>query len=150
PAGLLDLADNDLIVNRGNFTAVEALVFAGFGQNTGITSSTSDGSQILALVDNALLHSAKWDGETVAANAIVGKYAYFGDSNLDGRVNADDYSILGLNLGTRPPPGIAWLRGDADLDGVVSPGDFAILDANFGTGAAAPLPLRREQDGLLD
>jgi hypothetical protein len=55
PSGALDLTNNDLVVNQGNFAAIRSLVLSGFGANVGITSSTSNGSQILALFDNAWL-----------------------------------------------------------------------------------------------
>src|SRR5204863_4789296 len=80
PAAALDLSDNDLIVNAGNFSAIRAQVLSGFGATTGgITSSTSNGSQILALFDNALIGASTWQGHTLSASAIVGKYTFFGD-----------------------------------------------------------------------
>jgi hypothetical protein len=55
-SGTLDLADNDLVVDAGSFTTIQAAMLAGFGTSgPGIISSTSDGSQILALFDNSLV-----------------------------------------------------------------------------------------------
>jgi hypothetical protein len=139
-ASTLDLADNDLIVNSGNFTELRALVFAGFGNSSGgIISSTSDGSQILALFDNALISTTEWLGVPISPNAVVGKYTYFGDVNLDGQVTGDDYTIVDSNLNTSPPVGLEWLSGDANLDGIVTGDDYTTIDSNLGLGTGNPL-----------
>jgi len=114
-SGTLDLADNDLVVNNGSFAAIRGLVLSGFGHSSGgITSSMSDGRQILALFDNALVGAGSWNGQAIGANAVVGKYTYFGDVNLDGKVSGDDYTLVDANLGTDPGLGLEWLRGDAN------------------------------------
>jgi hypothetical protein len=137
----LDLADNDLIVSSGSFTTIRAAVFQGFGAGatSGITSSMSNGSQILALFDNALVHASSWNGQSLAPNAIVGKYTYFGDVNFDGQVTGDDYTVIDSNLNTTPPVGLEWLSGDANLDGVVSGDDYTTIDSNLGLGSGNPL-----------
>jgi hypothetical protein len=70
-ATAFDLADNDLVVNEGAYTTIRDLVIEGFGNTTGIISSTSDGSQILALFDNALVGATDWDGIPIGANAML-------------------------------------------------------------------------------
>jgi fibronectin-binding autotransporter adhesin len=138
--GALDLNDNDLIVENETFTKVRALVTSGFGNTTGgITSSTSNGSQVLALFDNALVGRANWNGITVGANAIIGKYTYFGDANIDGQVTGDDYTVIDANLNTTPLAGLAWLRGDMNRDGNVTGDDYTIVDARLGLGVGNPL-----------
>ena len=138
--GTLDMADNDLVVDNGVFTTIQSLVLSAFGNTTGgITSSTSNGTQILALFDNALLGNGQWNGETIGNNAVVGKYTYFGDANLDGQVSGDDYTVLDANLGTDPVVGMEWLSGDANLDGIVTGDDYTVIDANLGLGQGNPL-----------
>jgi len=151
--GKLDLNDNDLIVSYGTnanpFATVQGYVFAGYSSSpdpskSGIVSSTgqSAGNTILAVLDNALIGASDWplgSGNLIDANSAVGKYTYFGDADLDGQVTPGDYGVLDANLGSTPPPGVAWLSGDADLDGSVTPGDYGILDANLGSGAGSPL-----------
>jgi len=139
--GDLDLNDNDVVVNNGDFSTVRALVLQGFGNpnGPGISSSTSNGSQIVALFDNALIGSGTWNGQTIGANAIVGKYTYFGDVNFDGQVTGDDYTIIDSNLNTTPPAGLAWLSGDANLDGIVTGDDYTTIDSNLNLGVGAPL-----------
>src|SRR5207253_4787103 len=86
-AGRLDLADNDLVVNNGSFTDIRNLVFQGYGSTTGVTS-TPTGNTILALLDNTLLGTSTWNGQTISPSAIVGKHTYFGDMDFDGQVTA--------------------------------------------------------------
>jgi hypothetical protein len=139
--GRLDLNDNDLVVTDGDFAAIQALVFQGFGGTTGITSSTSNGSQILALFDNALAGLTEWNGQTVAPNAIIGRYTFFGDANLDGQVTGDDYTVIDSNLDTDPPVGLEWLSGDMNLDGIVTGDDYTVIDSNLGLAELASRPL---------
>jgi hypothetical protein len=140
----LDLNDNDLVVNNGAFTDVLTLVLAGFGNTSGgITSSTSDGTQILALFDNALVSASDWEGLPIEPNAVVGKYTYFGDVNIDGQVSGDDYTIVDSNLDSDPVVGLEWLSGDANLDGIVTGDDYTIIDSNLGLGAGNPLAASR-------
>jgi len=152
-AGALDLNDNDLVVDYSGpspFTTLRSYVFAGFSfvvdpTKTGIVSSTSQnsgGKTILALFDNALVGAGDWppgSGITIDATAVVGKYTYFGDMNLDRQVTGDDYVAIDSNLNTTPPAGIAWLRGDANLDGIVTGDDYAVIDSNLGNGVGNPL-----------
>jgi hypothetical protein len=101
PTGTVDLGDNDLVVDNGSFTDIQAKVLSGFGNPTGgITSSTSNGSQILALFDNALVGGWNVERWVDWANAVVGKYTYFGDANIDGQVTGDDYTVIDANLNT--------------------------------------------------
>ena len=141
PAATLDLNDNDLVVSNGVFSDIQALVLGGFGNpsNPGIVSSTSDATQILALFDNALIGATEWAGQTIAANAIVGKYTYIGDLNLDGQVTGDDYGVVDGNLGTMPSPEIGWINGDANLDGRVTGDDYGVIDGALGLGMGDPL-----------
>lgn len=137
----LDLADNDLVVNNGNFATIRASVLQGFGNpaGPGITSSTSNGSQILALFSNTLVGKTEWQGLSIGPNAVVGQYTFFGDLNLDGQVTGDDYTVVDANLNTTPPAGLAWLSGDANMDGVVTGDDYTTIDSNLGSGAGNPL-----------
>jgi autotransporter-associated beta strand protein len=146
----LDLNDSDLIVNNGNFSALEALVFAGYSDvpdssRAGIVSTAgqnSGGTTILALFDNAVGDSpiTEWQGHTVNATAVIGKYTYFGDTDWDGQVTPQDFTAIDANLGaTGLNPGIAWLYGDTDFDGNITPQDYTAVDASLGLGIGNPL-----------
>jgi len=138
PTGHLDLTNNDLVVNNGNYSDIYNAVIAGFAGSTAI-SNTTDGSQILALFDNALVGAGSWEGTPIGASAIVGKYTYFGDANFDGQVTGDDYTIIDSNLNTTPAPGLAWLSGDMNLDGIVTGDDYITIDSNLNLGVGNPL-----------
>ncbi len=149
--GMLDLNDNGLVVNNGDFSTIQNLVFTGYRDHldttaTGIISTTSQatgGNTILLLFDNSLAGATDWpvgSGNTIGANAIVGKYTYFGDTNLDGQVTGDDYGAIDANLGaTGLDPGIAQLAGDTNYDFAITGDDYAAIDANLGLGVGSPL-----------
>ncbi len=161
----LDMNNNDLIVDYSGsspFTQIQAWVMSGYSSTvdttrSGITSSASQssgGKTILALFDNALVGSSQWDGQTVPADSVIGKYTYFGDTNLDGQVTGDDYGAIDAELGTTGlSPGDAWLRGDTNFDLQVTGDDYAAIDANLGLGVGNPLSISAvpepEMMGLL-
>jgi fibronectin-binding autotransporter adhesin len=150
-SGTLDLNDNDLVVANGSFTALQALVFQGYRAGpdttaTGIVSSTSQnvagGATILALFDNSLAGFGDWpqgSGNTISGSAIVGKYTYIGDTNMDGQVTPQDYTATDSNLGTSVDPAISWFYGDTNFDGNIDPTDYAGIDGALGLGQGNPL-----------
>ncbi len=148
--GTLDLNDNDLVVNNGNFSAIQAKVLGGYSPSpdtsiTGIVSTTSQntgGTAIVALFDNSLIGFADYpenSGNTISANAVAGKYTYIGDTNYDGQVSAQDYTAIDANIGTSVPLGIAWFYGDTNFDGNIDANDYTGVDSSLGLGAGNPL-----------
>ena len=73
-------------------------------------------------------------GNVVPTGAILGRFTYFGDANIDGQVTGDDYTVIDANLGTTPPVGLGWLSGDTNLDDLISGDDYTVIDANLGLG----------------
>jgi hypothetical protein len=156
--GTLDLEDNDLVVSSGNFGALQALVLGGYRSGidtsaTGIVSTTSQtvhgGTTILALFDNSLAGFADYPfggGQTISASAIVGKYTYIGDTNMDGQVTPQDYTATDSNLGTSVPVGISWFYGDTNFDGNIDPTDYAGIDGALGLGQGNPLAMHAMAD----
>ncbi|HEX8522613.1 MAG TPA: autotransporter-associated beta strand repeat-containing protein [Tepidisphaeraceae bacterium] len=148
PGAALDLTDHDLVVTYSGaspFSDLQKMVIDGYSEwpdsnKSGIISSTSQsiaGSTILALFDNALVHAADFpfgSGQTISEMAIVGRYTYFGDTDLNGMVTADDYGAIDSNLGSVVPQGLAWLSGDGDFNGIVTPDDYITIDSNLGRG----------------
>lgn len=88
-----------------------------------------------------------FNGEAVDGDAVLVRYTYLGDFNLDGRVNALDFNVLATNFAT---PDVAyWHMGDTNYDGSVDTTDFNMLATNFnltipssasGLGALVPEP----------
>jgi hypothetical protein len=151
----LDLNDNDFILDysdglsgSGVYTTIEGWVLNGYAKPNGFgivsTSSLSaPGAPILALFDNTFIEKTEWppgSGNLVPQNSVIGKYTFFGDMNIDGKVTGDDYTIVDANMGLNPAPQrIRWLLGDANLDGQISGDDYTVIDANQGAGVGSPL-----------
>ncbi len=102
---------------------VQSALTAGYGQtpafSTGAlrTSATADAHKGLGWVDN---------GSTVTV-----MYTYFGDANLDGKVNALDFNAVATNFGKTPGSDV-WAQGDFNYDGNVNTLDFTALAGSFG------------------
>jgi hypothetical protein len=117
PLGTLDLNDNDFIAGGVSFSTVKTWVLDGYSSSPdatrhGIISTTgkNSGNTMLMLFDNSLIGVSEWPagtGNSAPANAICGKYTYFGDTNLDGQVTAADYNAVdaALGLGVENPLG---------------------------------------------
>ena len=104
--GLVDLANNDMVVHNGNLSNLTNQLEQGFNKGAwngagGIVSSTAAGdtSHLTTLgVDqnssgvNALYST--FDGQSVTTSDVLVKYTYYGDANLDGKVDGSDYSRI--------------------------------------------------------
>ncbi|HEX8524733.1 MAG TPA: PEP-CTERM sorting domain-containing protein [Tepidisphaeraceae bacterium] len=146
----LDLTNNDLIVENGNFATIIAKRWEGYRDSpdsnaTGIISSagqTITGAPILAVFDNSVAHFGDWpfgSGETVGPAAVLGQFAYIGDADLNGQVTPDDYGAIDSNLGqhvgtAEQTGGMNWFAGDWNFDGDITPDDYGAVDANLGNG----------------
>jgi hypothetical protein len=71
------------------------------------------------------------------AHVVTVAYAYYGDANLDGTVNALDFNSLATNFGQNAPE---WVKGDFNYDGVVNSLDFTALAGNVNSTLPAPAP----------
>ena len=142
----LDLADHDLAVLAGaNDASSAALAIlnyltngfaAGNWNGPGIQSSVaqSDFSHLRALgwlrnrdgVGNPIY--SDFSGIAVDANSVLVKHTYYGDANLDGRVDGVDYALIdnGFNFGLSQ-----WRNGDVNYDSAIDGTDYAIVDNAF-------------------
>jgi len=158
-SGLLDLNNNDLIVQSHALSAVTALVQSGYDNGnwnglTGIVSSTAanNPSHLTALGvisnDNGMgspLYgsggriASTFGGATPVDGNILVKYTYYGDANLDGKVDGSDYSrIDAAFVADEMFPGTVtgWYNGDFNYDGVIDGSDYTLIDNAFNTQAA--------------
>ena len=71
-----------------------------------------------------------FDGEPVGDTDVLIKYTFYGDTNLDGLVNAADYTALdnGFNTQSGPTPLTGWRNGDFNYDGVINGDDYTLID----------------------
>ncbi len=134
--GKLDLAGNDLVVASGTAAAVQAQVALGYAAGAwtgkGITSSAAaaDATHLTALGVMAAPAATTFDGVAVAAGAVLVKYTYYGDANLDGVVDAGDYLRTDVGFATALT---GWANGDFNYDGVVDGSDYTLIDNAFDT-----------------
>jgi hypothetical protein len=144
-SGILDVANNKLIVNYSNgadpIASIRSQLVHGYAggnwNGTGIDSSfaATHPGYALGYADGA-------DGTVggLDTGQIEVTYALYGDTNLDGIVDGSDFAVLAANFDKSVT---GWDQGDFDYAGIVDASDFALLAANFGrssSGAAVTLP----------
>jgi len=136
-AGKLDLGGNDLIAQNGNYALINSLLTEGFNgaqwNGNGIASSAAhnDSTRLTALgvmLNTSSLGTAiysTFDGVAVAKADVLIKYTYYGDANLSGSINGDDYAMIdnGYNEGLS-----GWQNGDFNYSGSINGTDYTLLD----------------------
>jgi hypothetical protein len=148
--GLLDLANNDLIVRNGSGGSVATWLDEGFNYGgpawagaTGIISSSAAATPRLMALGDLTENTAgqSFDRLTVYAGDVLVKYTYIGDANLDGKVDGSDYSLIDGTFvneqGSKTAIG-GWFMGDFNRDGVVDGSDYSLIDNAF-NNQGAPL-----------
>ena len=103
---------------------------------------------ILDNSDPAVGGKTTFAGETVDATSVLVKYTYWGDANLDGVVDANDYDIIDRNFLFPPAPAnTGWWTGDFTYDGAIDANDYDRIDRAFlfqtgplAEGATVPAP----------
>jgi GH18 family chitinase len=142
----LDLGNNSLIINYRT-TADPIATIRGYlssGDNNGSWNGAGINSSVAAANPSyGIGYADGADGVVtgLSSGQIEVTYALYGDANLDGIVNGDDFTIVTSNLGTQQS---AWDKGDFEYNGVVSGDDFSLLAANLGKNAniaAVTLPI---------
>lgn len=125
----------------------------------GLTSAGAQGTAEKAIgwaaAGDIGLTGGSWGSATgLSATDIVAKLTYFGDLNLDGRVNGDDYVMLDRYVaihGLGATTDARWVDGDVNYDGSVTSADYLLTDTAFGlqTGTLSPdfLAARQAQFG---
>jgi hypothetical protein len=149
---VLDIPSYGLIIDAtpGTRDAVLAAVHGLLGtarngaarrwEGPGITSSYLLGGDALphttlvAIVNPGQLTDA--NGDPLGPDAVVITYAYDGDANLDGRVNADDYFRIDQGFLAQPQKP-TYNQGDFNYDGRVNADDYFLIDSAF-LAAGAP------------
>jgi len=152
--GSLDLGDSDLDLQNGSLATITDQIKQGYKGGTwtgpGITSSAAAGNPAhltaLGVIQNnqggASLYTFihPFDGTTPGASDILVKYTYYGDANLDGKVDGSDYSRIDnayLADQTDPSEYTGWYNGDFNYDGVTDGSDYTLIDNAFNTQSAS-------------
>ena len=142
-ASVIDLKSNDLVVHIGDLSAITAAVKSGFAggawNGSGATSSTAAANTshlttlgVAAFGSGTAISSI--DGATLAAGDVVVKYTYYGDADLNGKVDASDYSRIDSGYLTKAT---GWANGDFNYDGVINGSDYTLIDNAFNTQGSA-------------
>jgi fibronectin-binding autotransporter adhesin len=154
--GKLDLGNSDLIVHNGNLPQLTDQIKSGYSNGTwqgtgGITSSAAgaDTAHLMALgviqdtsngsPTGSTLYSI-FDNSPATSSDVLLRYTYYGDTNLDGKVDASDYSRIDVAYATdKITPGsmTGWFNGDFNYDGVINGSDYTLIDNAFNTQGAA-------------
>jgi autotransporter-associated beta strand protein len=140
--GAMDMGNARLILSYSGISPVSTI--AGY-LASGYDGGTWDGSGINTSLASSYYGVGYADGaDGVVAGLSSGQievtYAIYGDANLDGVVNGQDFTILVGNLGKTVA---GWDRGDFNYDNSVDGTDFTLLVQNLGksiNGANAVLP----------
>ena len=145
----LNLTDNKIIVDysAGNspLATVRGYIFSGYnggswngnGLNSDLAANVSHHG--LGYAEASALFTtfpATFAGQQVDDTAVLVAYTRYGDANLDGQVNLQDFNRLASAFGTTGTA--VWTQGDFNYDGNVNLQDFNRLAANFGQSAAGP------------
>jgi hypothetical protein len=148
--GLLDLNNNDLQIHSANAAATLAELIQGYASGnwngtTGIRSTPAAGSTLFTLgyVYNASATKTRlinsFDGVNTVLNDALIKYTYYGDTNLDGKVDGTDYSRIDaayLADKTKFNASTGWFNGDFNYDGVIDGSDYTLIDNAFNAQGA--------------
>ncbi len=160
-AGSLDLANNDLVVdyadaspigvwNGSAYDGITRLIesgrngggWTGGGIITSMTAASTDNPLATLAVAEASIalgisdaQTALFDGQTVDATAVLVKYTFAGDTNLDGVIDGDDYFNIDSGF-TGGATGYA--NGDFDYNGRLDADDYFAIDSNYGKSAPSP------------
>ncbi|HYO09041.1 MAG TPA: autotransporter-associated beta strand repeat-containing protein, partial [Tepidisphaeraceae bacterium] len=152
PGASLDLRNNALIVRSGNVGTWTGSTFDGVtgqvrdGRNGGAwngngivttvapnqpadltTLAVAPASHVLGLSG---ADTGTWNGRTVDASAILVKYTYTGDADLNGKINGDDYFIIDSKI-AQSSALRGWRFGDFNYDGKINGDDYFSLDSNI-------------------
>src|SRR5581483_7960171 len=84
----------------------------------------------------AALNGGLFAGISVDQSALLLRTTYAGDADLNGVVNALDFSVLVSHFGSATQ---LWSAGDFNYDGTVNTLDFNLLATNFGATLTNPV-----------
>jgi hypothetical protein len=145
PTGRLDLTDNAMIVDytvASPLQDIRAQIRSGYNNGSwngqGIVTSAGNASNFgLGYGEASAIGSpASFLGENIDNTTALVRFTRFGDANLDGQVNLQDFNRLAGAFGTTGTG--LWTQGDFNYDGNVNLIDFNRLASNFGLSAAGP------------
>jgi len=144
--GILNLNDNDFILDYSGDSPIDSirgLIASGYNGGawngtTGILTSLGTSAKGIGYAEAAGVLGAGggiFDGQSVDATTILGKFTYTGDASLDGQVDVSDLGRLATGWQTSQN----WEGGDFNYDHFADVSDLGILATNWQLGVGAPL-----------
>jgi hypothetical protein len=147
PTGKIDLRNNALVIDHSGSSPIATVAAqiasaynGGLWNANGITSSMANSSTHgLGFAERSALASVPGIFGAVDADALLVRYTRYGDADVNGLVNLDDFNRLAANFGQSNR---FWYQGDFTYNGIVNLDDFNRLAANFGmmVGPEGPAP----------
>jgi hypothetical protein len=152
-SGKLDLSNNDMIVDYTGPSPAGAIrgylvsgrnggLWNGPGLNSSKAATSPNagesGKTALGYGESAVVLGASggtFDGQPVDNTAVLVKYTYAGDANIDGQVDVTDLGALATHWQTSA----VWTGGDFDYSGFVDVTDLGVLATNWQAGVGSPL-----------
>ena len=139
--GTLDIGNNRIIIDYSSpatdpIASIEQWIANGYYGLSGPSIISSD-----ITADDALSGLSYGIGYADGADGVVAglpsgeieiMFTLLGDANLDGTVNAEDFTQFSHNLGQS---GMMWDDGDFNYDGTVNAEDFTLFSANLNQSA---------------
>jgi autotransporter-associated beta strand protein len=149
----LDLTNNSMVLDYtaalgGDGSAILTQLRGWIRSTDGrLYSSDADSTHGIGYKDNLNASGAankalsNFGGVPVDATAILLKYTYRGDTNLDGGVDLNDLYNLAVNYDPKHTKGgsAVWQKGDSNYDGWVDLKDLTLLATNWQAGVGNPL-----------
>jgi len=157
-----------LIVQTATLSSISSLVGLGYNGGawngtTGIISSAAGAKHPLMALGTILNDNGQgtstplygaggtlgstFGGSVPVDGDILVKYTYYGDANLDGKVDGSDYSLIDNALAANKAylisnptgttlPYTGWFNGDFNYDGVIDGSDYTLIDNAFNSQGA--------------
>jgi autotransporter-associated beta strand protein len=143
PTARLDLTNNAMIIGAtpaDSEVDVKGYISSGYAGGSwsgqGIASSSADrgtGTYGLGYAQAGLVSITNFLGVPVQATDTLIRFTLYGDANIDGIVNLQDFNRLAANFGAT---NATWRQGNFNYDNIVNLQDFNRLAANFGLVAS--------------
>jgi len=118
-------------------TGSDNLKFDGLGLTSSIiTAERAAGDMLHTLASLQTTAASTFDGQSIPTGEIIVGYTYFGDANLDGKVDGSDYSKIDYGFLHHLT---GWANGDFNYDNVINGSDYTLMDNTFNT-QGSPIP----------
>jgi len=139
--GVLDLAGGAFLSRAGGPTVAAFQTFLTRGYNGGAWNGTNaQGAINSSLAASSTLPDAvgyglgseiaisSIGGFNIAAGDILLRHTFYGDADLNGRVNFDDYVRTDTGFNTHRT---GWTNGDFNFNGIINFDDYVLIDLAF-------------------